>query len=402
MTAVVPPLVVHVVYRLSVGGLENGVVNLINRMPADRWRHAVVALTQVDPAFAARIIRPDVALIELGKRPGHAFHLYPSLLRLFRTLRPSIVHTRNLGALEASVPAWAARVPVRVHGEHGWDVEDIDGTNRTYRFVRRAHRVFISHYIALSGGIERYLADAVRVPRERMTRIVNGVDLARFTPASTRARPPGCPFDDPRHFVIGSVGRLEAVKNHALLARAFVRALELAPWLRHGARLAIVGDGAQRARILGILDSAGVAPLAWLPGMRDDIPDILRAFDLFVLPSLAEGISNTILEAMASGLPVVATRVGGNVELVESGRSGDLVPSDDVEALATALVRYADFDTARAAGRAGRERAVSLYGLDSMVAAHCSLYERLLAARNGKPARIPQPPAPRQLTSGGP
>ena len=89
------------------GGLENGVVNLINRLPADRWRHAIVALTDIDAGFAARIQRADVPLLALHKPPGQGLWQFPKLYRLFRELQPAIVHTRNLGALEAQVPAWA-------------------------------------------------------------------------------------------------------------------------------------------------------------------------------------------------------------------------------------------------------------------------------------------------------
>jgi len=393
------PLIVHVVYRFSVGGLENGVVNLINRLPRDRWRHAIVSLTDVDPCFAARMTRDDVQMFELNKGAGHAFPLYPKLFRLFRALRPAIVHTRNLAALEAAVPAWFARVPVRLHGEHGWDIGDVDGENMTYRLVRRAHRPFIDHYVALSRGIERYLEDAVYVRPSRVTRISNGVDVERFTPSQARAQAPGSPFGDPRLRVIGTVGRLEPVKNQTLLAAAFLRALDKAPQLRSRLRLAIVGDGALRAPIADMLARAGISDLAWLPGARDDIPGVMRAFDVFVLPSLAEGISNTILEAMATGLPVVATRVGGNAELVEDGRTGMLVDAGDVEALAHALLRYADVDVACVAGLAGRVRATTLYSLETMVASYASLYERLMTEHRS-PAVAASPPASPSITTG--
>src|SRR5688500_16617857 len=122
------PLIAHVIYRFSIGGLENGIVNLVNRMPRERWRHAIIALTEVSSEFANRIERDDVTYIELGKRPlGHLVRDYPRLYRLFRQLQPAVVHTRNLAALEAAVPAWAAGVPVRIHGEHGWSREDPEG-----------------------------------------------------------------------------------------------------------------------------------------------------------------------------------------------------------------------------------------------------------------------------------
>jgi glycosyltransferase involved in cell wall biosynthesis len=116
----------------------------------------------------------------------------------------------------------------------------------------------------------------------------------------------------------------------------------------------MIGDGPLRARAQAMLAEAGVAGLAWLPGQRDDIPEILRGLDCFVLPSLAEGISNTILEAMASGLPVIATDVGGNAELIEAGRSGELVAVSDAAAMAQQIARYAnDPQQARAAGAGG-------------------------------------------------
>ena len=127
------PLVVHVVYRFGVGGLENGVVNLINRLPVDRWRHAIVSVTDVSEEFARRIERTDVETIALQRGPGHLVRDYPRIYRLLRKLAPAIVHTRNLAALEAVVPAWAAQVPVRIHGEHGWDMQDPAGERKRYR-----------------------------------------------------------------------------------------------------------------------------------------------------------------------------------------------------------------------------------------------------------------------------
>ena len=374
------PLVVHVLHRFDIGGLENGVVNLLNRLPHDRYRHAVVALTEITD-FRHRVLRDDVAFYALHKPPGHGVRVFPALYRLFRRLRPAIVHTRNLAALEAAFPAWLAGVRIRVHGEHGRDVGDLDGSNRRYRFVRRTYRPFVDRYVALSGDLERYLVDVIGVPGERVVRIVNGVDTERFHPRSERAVPPGFPFSDRALCVIGTVGRLAHVKHQTLLAHAFVRVLERAPGLRQRLRLAVVGDGPLRGDVEAILAHAGVADLAWLPGARDDVPDVLRALDVFVLPSLAEGISNTILEAMASGLPVIATDVGGNAELVEHGRSGTLVPSDDTDALALAIEQYAKPAVARAVGHAARRRAENVLGLEAMVARYEALYDELLVER---------------------
>lgn len=172
---------------------------------------------------------------------------------------------------------------------------------------------------------------------------------------------------------------MQAVKDQILLARAFVRALELAPEMRARLRLVMVGDGPLRAQSLALLEQAGVAELVWLPGERHDIPDVLRALDCFVLPSLAEGISNTVLEAMASALPVIATQVGGNPELVENGRTGWIVPSGDAEALAQAILAAARNPAQAArAGQAGRAEVERRFSLDAMVDAYRRLYDQML------------------------
>ena len=374
------PLVLHIVYRFDVGGLENGVVNLINHMPGDKFRHAIVALTEATD-FRQRIRRSDVAIHELHKAPGHGVWLYPRLYRLFRELRPAIVHTRNLAALEAVVPAWLARVPVRIHGEHGRDVSDLDGSSRRYQWMRRVYQPFVQHYFAVSPDLAGYLEQKIGVARSRITQAYNGVDSTRFVGSERPVPIDGCPFAAPQHWLIGTVGRMQAVKDQTLLANAFVRALELQPALRTRLRLVMIGDGPLRAQCNGVLERGGCSDLAWLPGERSDVADVMRGLGCFVLPSLAEGISNTILEAMASGLPVVATAVGGNADLVADGKSGAIVPAGDVQAMADAIVRLAnDPDRAAATGRAGRNIAENKFSIRSMVLAYQSEYERQLLA----------------------
>lgn len=373
------PLICHVVYRFAVGGLENGVVNLINHLPVDRWRHAVVSLTDIDAAFAARIRTPGVALHALHKPPGQGFRQWPALARQFRQLRPAIVHTRNLAALEAQLPAWWAGVPGRVHGEHGRDAEDPDGTSRKHQWMRRVYQPFVQHTIALGRELATYCRERIGIPAERLHTIYNGVDTERFHPATGgRAPIAGSPFNDPKLWLVGTVGRMQTVKAQPVLARAFVQALSEAPALRERLRLVLVGDGPLRAECEQVLRQGNMADLAWFVGERDDVPQLMRGLDAFVLPSLAEGISNTILEAMATGLPVLATAVGANAELVAPGDTGDTVPPGDVSALAAALRRLAQ-DPVRAAalGKAGRERVLHHFSLAAMVAAYDAVYRRV-------------------------
>lgn len=175
---------------------------------------------------------------------------------------------------------------------------------------------------------------------------------------------------------------MQTVKDQTLLARAFVQAIKLRPEAAEHLRLVMVGDGPLRAQAYEILAAAHVDHLAWLPGERADVPAVMRALDCFVLPSLAEGISNTILEAMATGLPVIATNVGGNEELVASGETGTLVPAGNVNAMAVALLGYfTNRSIAAAHGQAGRRRVERLFSLESMVESYCRHYDNLLAAR---------------------
>jgi len=377
------PLVLHVVYRFAVGGLENGVVNLINRMPRDKWRQGIVALTEVSEAFRQRILRDDVRFVSMAKPPGHALRIYPQLFRVFREAKPAIVHTRNLAALEAVVPAWAAGVPVRIHGEHGRDVGDLDGTNRKYQLVRRVYRPFVHQYVALSHDLERYLVDRIGVPGSRVEHLYNGVDSERFSPGKgPRATLAGAPFADPSLFLVGTVGRMEPVKDQANLVRAFARALVIAPASRARLRLVLVGDGPLREELAAMVRSAGIESLVWFAGERSDVAQVMRGLDCFVLPSLAEGISNTILEAMASGLPIVATRVGANADLMEDGLSGRLVPRADPDAMAREMLGYLDAPAlARRHGLAGRQIVERRFSIDRMVGDYERLYRRLLHQR---------------------
>lgn len=385
MNETAAPLVAHVIYRFDVGGLENGLVNLLNRMPARRFRHAIVCLTDHSD-FRDRLKRDDVEVFTLHKPPGNSPRTLFRLWRLFRRLRPDIVHTRNVAALDATVPAALAGVPVRIHGEHGRDVDDLDGTNTRRQLVRRLYRPFIHQYITVSRDLAQYLQDKILVPPSRIQQIMNGVDASLFRPVGEHRDPVPHPgFSGPEHFVIGTVGRMQEVKDQVTLARAFVRLAQIMPGAEQRLRLVMVGDGPLRERVRALLAGAGLERQAWLPGKRDDVARIMRSFDLFVLPSLAEGISNTILEAMATGLPVLATAVGGNRELVREGQTGTLVPRDDPESMALALRVYAQSpELCRRQGREGRRAIESEFGMEAMVNGYIKIYDTWLAKNAGR------------------
>ena len=221
--------IVHLVYSFSIGGLENVVVQLINRLPAEQFEHVLVSLTDISD-FRQRITRSDVRFIELHKPPGHAVKLYPRIYRLLRELRPDVVHSCNLAALEIAPVAWLAGVPLRIHAEHGWDAHDPQGSNPRYRLLRKLYTPFVSHYVAVSADIDNYLSHAIGLPARRHSLIANGVDTDAFAPRDGASPAPhGCPFRPGEHWLVGTVGRLKTVKNQPLLAQAFVHLIRTWP-----------------------------------------------------------------------------------------------------------------------------------------------------------------------------
>ncbi len=361
--------------------LQNGIVNLINGLHTDRYRHAIVCLTDYTD-FRMRLQR-DVPIVALHKRDRNDPLLFLRLWSLLRKHRPAIVHTRNLATLEAQLPAFLAGVKCRVHGEHGRDVHDVDGTSRKYRLLRRMFRPLVHQYVAVSQELETYLSEAIRVPGEKLSHICNGVDTESFYPrAGPRPQLNKAGFVQADSVVIGTVGRLESIKDQMTLARAFIELLERVPERRQRLRLVMIGEGTLRHQMQTLLEQAGCADIAWLPGEREDIPELMRYLDIFVLPSLAEGISNTILEAMASGLPVVATQVGGNSELVVEGESGFLVPRGDPTSMAGAIERYLeDPQLVSRHGWQARKRTEENFSINEMVHRYTDLYDRLLKTK---------------------
>jgi sugar transferase (PEP-CTERM/EpsH1 system associated) len=371
-----PPLVVHLIYRLDFGGLETLLVDCINHMPPERYRHAIVCLTDYT-AFADKITRPGVELFALHKQPGLGLGVHVQLFKLLRRLRPAILHTYNFACAEYAVPAWAAGVPVRIHAEHGRDASDPQGLNRKHNFLRRALAPWIDRYVPVSHDLARWLQDVVGLPAAKLELIMNGVDTVRYAPRLPAAANPWASAGE-QPFVIGTVGRLQDVKDQATLIDAFALLCAGRPERRAGLRLAIVGDGPLRARLAQHAEQAGVADLVWFPGARNDIPELMRSFDVFALSSIAEGTPVTLLEAMACGRPVVATAVGGIPEVVQDGVNGALAPAGNPQALADALAPYVE-DPARVAlhGAAAREKIERHYSVAAMVGAYTALYGQL-------------------------
>lgn len=377
------PLIVHVLHSLDTGGMERIVVSVINGT-RDRYRHAVICLAGFG-ALRDEIDDPSIVCVSLGKRPGKDLGSYARLWRVLRKLRPDLVQTYNIGALDATLVARLAGVRRVVQAEHGRDVSDPLGRNRKYRLLRRWLQACISRFVAVSQDLATWLRDEIGIRPAKVVCIQNGIDTQRYgsTDGAREARPLLGSFAPSGSLLVGAVGRLDAVKDHVGLVDAFAMLLDGTPGWAGRLRLVIVGEGSERARIEQHVARLGIGDAVRLLGNCADVPALLQEFDLFVLSSIAEGIPLTVLEAMAAGLPVVATRVGGVGEVVADGETGALVEPSDPRALATALGRYVeDAGLRHRHGAAGRARVASRFGMQSMLDAYVGLYDGLLA---GKP-----------------
>lgn len=369
--------VLHVIYRFDTGGLENGVVNLINRLDSTRYKHTIVTLKGFNPEFCQRITTDNVAFYDLAKQDGNDPKIFLRLRKLLKQLRPDVLHTRNTATIENQLVGWWCRVPYRIHGEHGWDVNDMHGQNKKYQILRRIMRRFIHRYVALSTEALEYLQSKIFVKPALIEHICNGVDINRFVPktAPSTLLPDG--FLSPYALVFGTVGRLAEVKNQTFLLEAFIEVVKQRPERASDMRLVIVGDGMLMQKLVARTKQANLSKQVWFTGNRSDVAQLMQGMDVFVLPSLAEGISNTILEASASGLPVIATAVGGNPELIAASlKDTHLVPVDDIPALTAAMLIYVDQpDLVKVNSEIVRAHCVENFSIDTMVNKYHQLYQ---------------------------
>lgn len=371
--------VVHIIYRLDIGGLETVLVEFINRCPENAYRHVIISLTDIT-SFKDRIINNNVSLHALHKRPGKDFRIFLNIIQLLVKEKPNIVHTYNISTLEYQLAALFCRVPCRVHAEHGRDYADPYGTNIKYRLFRRAISPIIRAWVPVSHDLAYWLESVVKVNVLKIRPIHNGVDVERLSGALKQVVDGPLGFFSPDAFVIGTVGRLDPVKDHLTLLQAFAHLATLLPHLQNDLRLVIAGGGSLEASLRKEAEAFGIDHQVWFAGPRDDVSILLQHFDLFVLSSIAEGVPMTVLEAMAAGVPVVATDVGGVREVIRPYIDGLLVPPGAHESLANAIAMLVEnTELGLAMARSARQRVANEFSLNAMTAAYSEMYTTLLA-----------------------
>jgi glycosyltransferase involved in cell wall biosynthesis len=356
------PVVLQVVNGLDRGGAERVTVDLATRLDRARWD--VRLLTVREGAMDEDVVRRGVPLHATGHDFDSRFlAAIRDMRRYMREVRPSVVHTHMIGSdIVGRIAALTTGVPVVLSTQH----DELDRP-WPYDLYRRITGRRIAATVACSPGVEAFCRETLRIPDDRLFRIDNGVDLERMRPAW---KEPGEPI------VFGALGGLKPVKGHRVLVEAFARMYQRVP----GAVLEIAGEGPEREAVEALRTEHGLTEEVRLVGQVEDAASFLAGVDVFVQPSLSEGLPMALLEAMAARKAVIASAVGSIPEALDEGEAGMLVGPGDPEALADAME-----DLATDPARMERYRAAALgraearYSLTRMVEAYASLYERLLA-----------------------
>ena len=362
----------HVLACLGNGGTEFGILKLRDGLSKECFDHRICTTRKFDAEFVRAHGLDEILSVAAGTKPGYQFPMF-RLCKIFRHYRPHIVHTRNWGGLEAVLAARLAGVPVVIHSEHGYEVSNLNGVPLRQKAFRRFAYSMTNRVFTVTRELREHHSQQGWINPERIDVIYNGVDTKRYAP-SRRSREVirrelGIPAN---RLVLGSVGRLVPIKDYGTLLRAAERLAQS----NADVHVLLVGLGPEASQLKSqVRESPSLKGRVTFAGSPDRVPELLNGMDIFVLTSLKEGMSNTLLEAMATGLPLVATRVGGNPEVIGENCFEWLFDPGDVQALTDRILRLLREPTIRMQiGNEGRQRALELFSLEGMVQRYKELY----------------------------
>lgn len=363
------PRVLHLVSTLGIGGQEMVILSLVKHLDRERFDTMVMAMHEGGP-IADRIEALGVAVEVVAGPWLSGVPLVRKLVDRIRAYQPDVLHTHNPGPHQHGAAARLfTRTPVLIHTKHGRNTFPTRIGQWGEQFAGR----FTDRVVPVSTDAAVVARNLDRVPQHKLQVIHNGIALNGSHCANV------LPLGRPPRAV--HVARLNRVKDQPTLLAAARLVADQLP----GFTIDIVGDGPARDIVHAEAERLDLSEVVRFHGMRDDVNRFLAEADLFILPSLSEGIAITLLEAMAAGLPVVATDVGGNREVVISGETGALVPVGDPEAVAAAIIYVlTNPEMARRWGAAGRERVATDFNIERTVMAYQDAYIELLGNRRAR------------------
>ncbi|MGB2987120.1 MAG: glycosyltransferase [Phycisphaerae bacterium] len=377
------PVIVHVVHSLEGGGTERTLVALLHAFDPSRFRHAVVTLRAAG-SLSARL--PDHVACRPLVASGRSWSTGLRLAQLTRHWGAAVIHARNTGCWSDATGAGLLTPHTRlVLGFHG--LETAGPFNQRHRRLARWALLAGARFTSVSEAGRRQLRDQARIPTDRITLLRNGVELHSFGQLDEAARKrtrAAFQWDDTT-FVVGTVGSLTPVKGHITLIRAVARVRQPVPNIR----LLIVGDGPQRASLEQQAQVEGVGDRVHFLGWREDVSRLMDCMDVYVCSSASEGMNNALLEAMAAGLPIIATDVGDNAAMIRDGVEGQIVKPGSFEAIANTLAIFARSPDLRQRFATAAKTRANDYDFDEKVRAYEAYYQALLTVGTTNEKSVP-------------
>ena len=363
--------ILHLIQGLEIGGLEIMVVSLLERIDRSQYRPSICCYDSLG-SLSQGLSEKGIGVHLLKRRPGIDY-LYPfKLARYLRKSKIDILHLHNPTALfYGTLAGKIAGIPCIIYTEHGRDFSSSSKVKIANRILCR----MVDKIVVVAECGKRYLVEHEGVNEKKIIKIYNGIDSKKFgirQEVTLIRRELGITDDQP---IIGIVARLDPIKNHACIIRAMKIIVTSLP----GAVLLIIGDGALRTELESLTANLGLQNHIKFLGARSNIGELLSVLDVFVLSSFSEGLSLTLIEACAAAKPIVATNVGGNAEIVKHECNGLLVPSDQPEVMARAILEILT-DEAKASqmGEKGRKKFEEEFMLDVMLKNYEDMYESCL------------------------
>lgn len=368
--------VMHVLQSLDPGGMENGVVNISNANAASGGFEVHICCIETAGEFASRL-GDEIRVHEMGKGAGFSFRCVARLRSLIKRVRPDVIHTHNLGPLIYGALAAAGGYGRLLHGEHA-QLNPVDLTRKRLA-QRRFFYSFCEKIHTVSHALKMDLVEAGLRAKDAVV-IRNGVDTARFSPCRDRREAKRKVFGDSgrRNRVLGMVARFGAHKRHDLLIDAF----DLLAASEGDLRLLLVGDHGPRKRsVLEQIERSRFRDRILWAGMQNELPQFYHALDMLVSPSTNEGLSNAMLEAMACGVPVLASTACGSREVISHGEDGFISAMADSGRLAEAIQRaMKDPKQLETMGGGARRKIEKEFSLPSMIAQYEREYRAIAGA----------------------
>jgi len=361
--------IAHIVSTFDIGGLENGIINLINTMDHSEFDHSLYVLS--GDAQAKDRFNRAIPVHTLHKRDGNDPKTIFRLLKHYREYKPDIVRTYGWGSwLEGLISSKLYGNNSIIHSEHGYIAEQLGGIPSRRRIAQKLAARFTDHIISVSEAISQTLINEVGIPSNKINTIINGVDTNRFTPGINHDLRQSLSIDE-NSIILGTVARLDPIKDIASVIQALPELSNI--------EYIIAGDGPEQSRLEQLAQELKVAKRVHFLGKRSDIPDLMKIFDIFIIPSIKEGTSNTLLEAMATACPVIATHTGGTPDIIAHNETGILIPPQSPESTISAVTEMSSNPNRRLAlGKQARKHIVDKWSLDLMVEKYESLYHHAI------------------------